>query len=44
MSAWVGLDAAMTRALSGIVGMEKDPKRSAEFLAAFHLGLREANL
>lgn len=44
MTAWVGLDAAMTRALSGIVGMEKDPKRSAEFLAAFHLGLREANL
>ncbi|MBQ6159551.1 MAG: hypothetical protein IJK24_01465 [Oscillospiraceae bacterium] len=44
MTAWVGLDAAMTRALSGIAGMEKDPKRSAEFLAAFHLGLREANL
>ena len=40
--AWNGLDAAMGRCMSGILGMEKDPKRGAEFMAAFHLGMREA--
>lgn len=41
--AWTGLDSAMLRATSGILGMEKDPKRGAEFMAAFHLGMREAS-
>ena len=41
-NAWTGLEGAMGRCMSGILGMEKDPKRGAEFMAAFHLGMREA--
>ena len=40
--AWTSLDAAMERGMGGIVGMEKDPEKGAELLAAFHLGLRSA--
>lgn len=40
--AWNSLDVSMTRGMGGILGMEKDPKRRAEFAAAFHLGMRSA--
>ena len=37
------LDGALGRGMSGILGMEKDPRRGAEFMAAYHLGMREAS-
>lgn len=40
--AWNNLDGALHRGISGIVGMEKDVKRRGEFMAAFHLGMRQA--
>ena len=40
MTTMVSLDSGTHRGISGIVGLEKDPKRRGEFMAAFHLGLR----
>ena len=40
MTTVISLDSATHRGISGIVGLEKDPKRRGEVMAAFHLGLR----
>ena len=40
ITAVTSMENAMLRGTSGIIGLEKDPKRRGEFMAAFHLGLR----
>ncbi len=41
-SAYVNFEGAMLRGLSGIIGLEKDPERRKQFMAAFQLGMRSA--
>ena len=44
LTAWTLFEASMLRGISGLIGLEKDPAKAGEFMAAFHLGMRQATL